>query len=159
MQVYPHQFLVMFQDSICSCKNVIEPHVYSESDFLPGCPGNDSLEHRGTITVPLLQNIGYIGTQGVANAVSSTQSISTWICSYASVISIFDRYVFQVSESMIKHMSSIGVMSNTEFAFLFLASITVCNELSFFARQSRGHAMVEGFLTHHSACSYHFAFS
>ena len=50
-------------------------------------------------------------------------------------------------------------MSNTEFAFLFLVSIMVHNEPSFFARQSRGHAMVEGFLTHHSACSYCFAFS
>src|SRR5258706_15432302 len=50
----PHQFLIMFQDRICSCKNVIKPCMYCKSDFLPECPRNNSLKHRGTITVPLL---------------------------------------------------------------------------------------------------------
>src|SRR5258705_2207796 len=102
MQVYPHQSLTTFQDSICSCKNVIEPCMYSESNFLPECPGNDSLECRGTITVPLLQNIGYIGTPGSCKCCQ-------WhtICFHTDLFICIchidlDQYVFQVSESMIK---------------------------------------------------------
>ena len=62
---------------------------------------------------------------GVENSVLCTSFNAIRICSYASVISIFDRYKNLAKANRISFWSGKGVTSRNVFAFLCLASMTV----------------------------------
>src|SRR6266705_2162544 len=88
---------------------------------------------------------------GIENVVLWTSSGSTCICSYASDISILDRYFVLATDSWISHMSGIGVMSRIVFKLRFLTSITVHKDPSALWIHSSGHAcsLLAGY--HHPA--------
>src|SRR5258708_17052059 len=108
---------------------------------------------EGALQSPCCMTLDLNVPYGVEIPLYLTHSASIWICLYASIILILDRYDLCTMQSIRYHMSGIRVMSNIVFTLRLWASMMVLKEPSFFAMHNNGHAIGMGWCTHQCAHS------